>query len=70
MPTTIFYAEWQTSINGRELRTTRRYACFYKAIELDPGFGSAYGMAAWCYVWRKLNGWVIDEGKKLPKAPA
>src|SRR6201993_3783393 len=26
---------------------------FYKAIELDSEFGSAYGMAAWCYI---LNG--------------
>jgi TolB-like protein/class 3 adenylate cyclase/Flp pilus assembly protein TadD len=25
---------------------------FYKAIELDPDFSSAYGMAAWCYLRR------------------
>jgi hypothetical protein len=23
---------------------------FYKAIELDPNFASAYGMAAWCRI--------------------
>jgi TolB-like protein len=46
---------------------------FYKAIELDPEFGSACGMAAWCYIWRKLNGWVIDrvqetsEGTRLAR---
>src|SRR5215831_1030679 len=28
---------------------------FYKAIELDPDFASAYGMAAWCYGWRKIK---------------
>jgi hypothetical protein len=28
---------------------------FSKAIELDADFASAYGMAAWCYVWRKIN---------------
>jgi TolB-like protein len=26
---------------------------FYRAIELDPDFASAYGVAAWCYVHRK-----------------
>ena len=36
---------------------------FIKAIELDPGFAAAYGMAAWCYVWRKANGWVTDPVK-------
>jgi TolB-like protein len=29
---------------------------FYKAIELDPEFASAYGMAAWCYTRRRANG--------------
>ncbi|MGY2991522.1 adenylate/guanylate cyclase domain-containing protein [Mesorhizobium sp. URHB0026] len=33
---------------------------FYKAIELDPEFASAYGMAAWCAVMRKANGWMTD----------
>jgi TolB-like protein len=33
---------------------------FYRAIELDPDFASAYGVAAWCYFWRKANGWMID----------
>jgi TolB-like protein/class 3 adenylate cyclase len=33
---------------------------FYRAIELDPDFSSAHGMAAWCYAWRKMNGWETD----------
>ena len=33
---------------------------FYQAIELDREFSSAYGMAAWCYVVRKTNGWMQD----------
>jgi TolB-like protein len=33
---------------------------FSRAIELDPTFASACGMAAWCYAWRKINGWTID----------
>jgi TolB-like protein len=38
---------------------------FYKAIELDPDFASAYGMAAWCYFWRKLNDWMTDRSKEI-----
>jgi TolB-like protein len=33
---------------------------FHKAIEIDPNFASAHGMAAWCYAHRKSNGWMID----------
>jgi TolB-like protein len=33
---------------------------FYQAIELDPNFASAHGMAAWCYVMRKNFGWMTD----------
>jgi TolB-like protein len=37
---------------------------FYKAIELDPDFSSAYGMAAWCYARRKgsrrMQDWVKE----------
>jgi TolB-like protein/tetratricopeptide (TPR) repeat protein len=59
--------QWTRAANDEAL------SLFYKAIELDPGFASAYGMAAWCYIWRKLNGWVIDgaqetsEGARLAR---
>jgi TolB-like protein/class 3 adenylate cyclase/tetratricopeptide (TPR) repeat protein len=33
---------------------------FYLAIELDPQFASAYGMAAFCYIIRRSQGWVKD----------
>ncbi|WP_193369606.1 adenylate/guanylate cyclase domain-containing protein [Pelagibius marinus] len=33
---------------------------FSKAIELDPDFAAAYGMAARCYSMRKASGWVAD----------
>jgi adenylate cyclase len=33
---------------------------FYLAIDLDPQFASAYGMAAWCYVIRQVQGWMTD----------
>jgi TolB-like protein len=38
---------------------------FYKAIEIDPEFASAYGMAAWCYGWRKINVWMIDSAQEI-----
>jgi TolB-like protein len=46
---------------------------FYGAIQRDPGFASAYAMAAWCHSWRKLSRWVTDlerevaEGTRLAR---
>ena len=40
---------------------------FYKAIELDPHFAPAYGMAAWCYIRRLAEGAVIDRAKEGPE---
>ncbi len=37
---------------------------FHKAIELDPNYAAGYGMAAWCHVWRKLNGWMTDRAQE------
>jgi len=41
---------------------------FRKATEFDADFASAYGMAAWCYVWRKLNGWTTDNARETAEA--
>jgi len=38
---------------------------FYRAIELDPEFASAHSGAAWCYFWRKLNGWMTDRAEEI-----
>jgi TolB-like protein len=38
---------------------------FHRAIELDPSFASAYGMAASCYYWRKMNNWMEDRPREL-----
>ncbi|HEV2546810.1 MAG TPA: adenylate/guanylate cyclase domain-containing protein [Stellaceae bacterium] len=38
---------------------------FYRAIELDPDFASAYGMAVRCYIWRKANKWISDRVKEI-----
>ncbi len=40
----------------------------YRAIELDPRFASAYGMAAWCHVQRKARGWMIDSRQESAEA--
>jgi adenylate cyclase len=37
---------------------------FYRAIELDPDFAPAYGMAARCYSHRKVNAWATDRAKE------
>ncbi len=38
---------------------------FRKAIELDDEFAAAHAMAAWCYFWRKVNGWMSDRLREL-----
>jgi tetratricopeptide (TPR) repeat protein len=38
---------------------------FYRAIELDPSFASAYGMAARCFTQRKAGGWMADRPQEV-----
>jgi adenylate cyclase len=38
---------------------------FYRAIELDSRFASAYGMAARCYSQRKASGWTTDRVQEI-----
>ena len=40
-------------------------AQFYHTLQLDPNFASAYAMAAWCYLWRKANGWMTDRPQEI-----
>ena len=37
---------------------------FHRAIELDPDYASAYGMAARCYSARKVSGWMEDTARE------
>jgi TolB-like protein/tetratricopeptide (TPR) repeat protein len=37
----------------------------YQAIELDPDFASAYGMAVRCYARRKADGWMTDRAREI-----
>jgi adenylate cyclase len=48
--------------------TDQALQLFYKAIELDSDFSSAYGMAAWCYARRKGNHWMADDVKEASEA--
>jgi TolB-like protein len=50
---------WNKEDNEAALRL------FYRAIELDPEFASAYGMATRCYLQRKASGWGADRRKEL-----
>jgi len=41
---------------------------FHRAIDLDPAFAAAYGMAARCYSMRKVAGWTEDAAKEIAEA--
>jgi len=41
---------------------------FYKAIEFDPDFASAYAMAAMCFMRRKSNHWMVDREQETTEA--
>jgi TolB-like protein len=41
---------------------------FYRAIELDPDFASAYGMAVRWYARRKADGWTTDRVRETAEA--
>ncbi|HXV23043.1 MAG TPA: adenylate/guanylate cyclase domain-containing protein [Alphaproteobacteria bacterium] len=43
-------------------------AYFYRAIELDPDFATAHGLAARAYVQRNAGGWVTDRPYELAEA--
>jgi TolB-like protein/Tfp pilus assembly protein PilF len=53
---------WEREANKEAL------SLFYKAIELDPNFASAYGMAARCYSQRKAGGWSEDRVREAAEA--
>jgi tetratricopeptide (TPR) repeat protein len=53
-----------------EEANTQALTLFSKAIELDPEFAAAYGMAGWCYVRRKANGWMTNFSRAQEVAEA
>jgi adenylate cyclase len=52
------YHSWSNEAISEALRL------YYKAIELDPDFASAYGAAARCYIERRSNNWMTDRVKE------
>lgn len=57
--------------------TTEALRLLAKAIELDPEYASPYGVAAFCYVSRKMNGWMgnpaaqdVAEAERLARRAA
>jgi tetratricopeptide (TPR) repeat protein len=54
-----YYQFGNRQANGEALRL------FNSAIELDPDFASAYGRAALCYVFAKINGWFSDTANEM-----
>jgi TolB-like protein len=48
--------------------TNEALRLFHRAVELDPDFASAYSMAAYCHVRRKVNGWMTDQPHETAEA--
>jgi tetratricopeptide (TPR) repeat protein len=48
--------------------TVEALALFLKAIELDPDYATAHGMAAQCYNQRVRNGWIEDLARERAEA--
>jgi adenylate cyclase len=48
--------------------TNEALRLFCSAIELDPEFASAHGMAGLCYAQRKAFGWMIDREREVADA--
>jgi adenylate cyclase len=63
MLTTIICGEWRVHSWSKEA-IGEALRLYYKAIEIDPDFASAYGAAARCYIERRSNNWVTDRGKE------
>ncbi|WP_423822448.1 winged helix-turn-helix domain-containing protein [Salinisphaera sp. SPP-AMP-43] len=61
-----YYLQGRASVNrGTKEDIDNGLPMFRKAIELDPEFASAYAMAAWCIVWRKINRWIVDRPREI-----
>ncbi|MBN9563453.1 MAG: winged helix-turn-helix domain-containing protein [Alphaproteobacteria bacterium] len=60
-----YYLRGRASLNkGTREAISEGLPLFHMAIELDPDFASAYAMAAWCHLWRKVNGWMTDRPRE------
>jgi adenylate cyclase len=64
-----YYLRGMASLHqGTKESTNEALQLFSRAIELDPDFASAFGMAAFCYDLRKWNSWMTDPVKEAAEA--
>ena len=65
-----YYLRGMSSLHQEKSKkaTSEALRMFKRAIDLDPDFASAYGMAASCYVRRKVYGWMSDSAKETFEA--
>lgn len=49
---------------GNQEAMSEAIPLFYKAVDMDAESASAHAMAAWCYFWRRVNGWMIDRDRE------
>jgi adenylate cyclase len=56
------FHRWTCEANNEALQL------FYRAVEIDRDFATAYGMAAMCYAQRKMNGWMINRKQETAEA--
>jgi TolB-like protein len=57
-----YFHQWARKASNEALQL------FYRAIELDPDFAAAHGMAARTYAQRKGSGWVDDRATETAEA--
>lgn len=61
-----YYLRGRANLNrGTREATEEALSQFYKALQIDPDFASAHAMAAWCILWRKVNGWMTDRSQEI-----
>jgi adenylate cyclase len=48
--------------------TSEALHLFHSAINLDPDFAAAYGMAAMCYIQRYGNRWMVNRSQEIAEA--
>ena len=55
----MYFNQWTNESISEALKL------FSKAIELDPEFASAHGLAAWCYTRRRQSRWMEDHPREM-----
>jgi adenylate cyclase len=61
-----YYLRGRANLNlGSREATEEGLRQFHQAVQIDAGFASAYAMAAWCQLWRKVNGWMTDRALEM-----